>query len=230
MQDILTSLELTPADVPNLPAKARSALLACLLRWEHWDAARRCLHQLLVSHSHLVSVYDDLARAYLGLGQPDRALEMMDRRHALRASNSSRILEAKARLAAGDLASAQAIARELTAEQPDMLSVWSLQADLCLAAGDFDGVETALQQRETLRPEAVATALGLARLWLARGDVDKALLWARTALARTERDERAPAIELLRLLERLYRATGQAAQAGATAADLHQRQQQDLDT
>jgi ATP-dependent DNA helicase RecQ len=227
--EILTTLQLAPADVPGLSAKVRSALLAYLLRWEHYDAARRCLHQLLVTHAQLVSVYDDLARAYLGQGQPQRALEMMGRRHALRVSSSSRILEAEAHLAAGDLAAAQTIARELISEQPDMLSTWSLQADVCLAAGDLDGAETALQQRESLRPEAATTALGLARVWLARGEAEKALLWARTALARTERDERAPAIELLRLLESLYRATGQPAQAAATAADLRQRQQQDLE-
>ena len=227
--DILAALELAPADVPALPAKARNALIAYLLRWEHHDAARRCLQQLLVTHGQLAFVYDNLTHAYLGIGQPTRAVEMMQRRHALRISNSSRVLEAEALLAAGDLAAAQAIARELVSDQPHMLNGWSLQADVCLAAGDFDGAEAALQQRERLQPETAATALGLARLWLARGDPDKALLWARTALSRTERDERQPALDLLRLLESLYRATGQPAQADATAAVLHQRQQQDLD-
>ena len=93
------------------------------------------------------------------------------------------------------------------------LLTWNLQADLSLAAGDLDGAETAWRQREALRPGATSAALGTARVWQARGDLDKALLWARTALARTERDEREPSATLLRLLERLYRATGQAAQA-----------------
>ncbi len=226
--DILAALNLPPTEVPTLPARARNALLSYLLRWEEYEAARRCLQQLLVTHSHLVSLYDDLARAYLGLGQPDRAVEIMRRRHALKSSNSSRALEAHACLAAGDLAAAQAIARQLTTEAPDLLMVWSLQADLCLAVGDLEGAERALQQRETLQPEAAATALALARLWQARGDLAQALLWARTALSRAERDEREPSVELLRLLESLYRATGQAAQAEATAARLHERQQQDL--
>jgi len=193
-EDILASLALTPSDVPDLPARARTSLIAYLLRWEHYDAARRCLQQLLVTHSQMVSVYDGMARAYLGLGQPDRALEILRRRQALQVSSSSQALEAEARLAAGDL----------------------------------DGAEAALQRRDGLRPEAAATAHGLARLWQARNDPEKALLWARTALSRTERDERRPSVELLRLLEALYSATGQPAQADATSAHLRQLHQQEL--
>ncbi len=85
-----------------------------------------------------------------------------------------------------------------------------------------------MQRRDSLRPEAAATAHGLARLWQARNDPEKALLWARTALSRTERDERRPPVELLRLLETLYRATGQPAQTEATAAQLQQRQAHEL--
>ncbi len=227
-EDTLTSLALTPADVPDLPPKTRTSLIAYLLRWEHYDAARRCLQQLLVTHSQMLSVYDDMARAYLGLGQPEKALEILRRRQALKVSTKSQSLEAKARLAGGDLDGAQAIAHELTASQPDLLTGWSLQADTCLAAGDLDGAEAALQRRDSLRPEAAATAHGLARLWQARNDPEKALLWARTALSRTERDERHPPVELLRLLETLYRATGQPAQAEATAARLQQRQAEEL--
>src|SRR5512139_1224950 len=100
-EDILASLKLTPADVPDLSASARNSLITYLLRWEHYAAARRCLQQLLITHSHLVTIYDELARAELGLGQPERALEILRRRHAIKDSNSSRILEARAHLAAG---------------------------------------------------------------------------------------------------------------------------------
>lgn len=227
--NILSSLELTPADVPALSAKARDSLITYLLRWGHYHDARRCLQQLVITHSHLVSVYDSLARVHLALEDAGRALEIMRRRHNLGVSNSSQALEARAHLAAGDHASAQAIARKLTDQHPHMLLAWSLHADVCLATGDLDGAEAALQQRETLQPETASTALGLARLWQAQGDAEKALLWARAALSRIERDERQPSIELLRLLEGLYRATGQPAQAGAIATRLQQRQQQDLE-
>jgi ATP-dependent DNA helicase RecQ len=227
-KDILASLALTPADVPGLPAKARASLIAYLLRWEHYDVARRCLQQLLITQSQNLAVYDDMARAYLGLGQPEKALEILRRRHALKVVSSSQALEAEIRVAAGDMDGAQAIADELTASKPDLLTAWSLKADTCLAAGDLEGAEAALMRRDGLRPEAAATAQGLARLWQARNDLEKALLWARTAKSRAERHERRPSVALLRLLETLYRATGQSSQAGATAADLQQRQAQEL--
>ena len=227
--DMLATLDLAPSDVPDLPAKARTSLVAHLLRWEHYDEAHRCLQQLLVTHSQLVSVYDSLARVYLAQDQPDRALEMMRRRHALRVSNSSRALEARAHLAAGELAAARAIVDQLASEHPDMLLTWRLQAEFCLATGDLESAEAACQRQEELRPGSAANAQGIACVWQARGDSEKALLWARTALARTSRDERQPSVDLLRLLETLYLATGQHAQAQSTADRLRLRQQRELE-
>src|SRR5512136_699262 len=132
-EDILSSLALTPADVPDLPAKGRTSLIVYLLRWEYYDAARRCLQQLLITHSQVLSVYDDMARAYLGLGQPEKALEILRRRHAIKVSSSSQALEAEVHLVSGDLDGAQAIAAELIASQPALLTAWGLQADICLA-------------------------------------------------------------------------------------------------
>lgn len=227
--DILSTLNLVPADVPDLPARERNALIAHLLRWGHDDVARRCLQQLLATHSQRVTVYDNLARACLNLGEPGRALEIMRRRHALRASCSSRALEAQIHLAAGDLAATQEIARELIDEHPDALTTWRLQTDVCLAAGDMAGAEAAVQHREELRPDSTSAAQGFAQIWQARGDNEKALLWARTALARTERDERRPPMDLLHLLETLYRATGQQAQAEALAARREQDERRELE-
>ncbi len=226
---ILSDLNLTPAEVPNLPAQARRSLISYLIRWQHDEAARRCLQQLLVTHSRQVTVYDSLARVYLAEGRGDLALEIMRRRHALSASNSSRALEARAHLAAGDLAAAQDIATELTEQHPDLLTGWSLLADLRMASGDATGAEAAIRQRESLRPDTAATAAHMARLWQSKGDDNRAILWARTALARSERDQRPASLDLLRQLESLYRATGQTAQAGDTADHLAQRRAQELE-
>ena len=81
-EDILPTLGIAPADVPSLPAPDRSKLIGYLLRWQHYGAARRCLQQLLVTDSHLVSVYDNLARVYIAENRPQKAVEMMHRRHA----------------------------------------------------------------------------------------------------------------------------------------------------
>jgi ATP-dependent DNA helicase RecQ len=228
-ENILCTLGLSVARVPTLSSRVRTSLIAYLVRWQHYNAAELCLQELLIGHSHHVSVYDNLARVYLAQGQPERALEIMSKRHALRVSSSSRALEAHAHLAAGDIASAQVIAGELIGKHPDLLLSWSLQADVRLAAGDTDGAEAAWRERETLQSDTAASAEGMARVWQERGDLDKALLWARTAVARTMRDERTPTVSLLCLLESLYRATGQEAQAEATAEQLQQHQEKELD-
>jgi ATP-dependent DNA helicase RecQ len=227
--DILTTLDVSPAEVPNLPPKQRKALVEYLLRWGHYEAARRCLQQLLATHSHLVTVYDHAARAHLGLEEYQRALEMMRRRYRLGISISARILEARIHLTAGDVDQANAIARDLSDEHPDMLSIPMLMVDICLAESDTSGAEAAVRQMETLTPGTAATAEQMARVWLARDDKHKALLWARTARARMDRDGRAPSIRLLRLLESLYGATQQSAQAEATATLLRHREQAELE-
>ena len=227
--EILADLNLEKTDVSSLPGPARTSLVAYLLRWEYYSAAELCLLQLLDNHSHLVSVYDNLARLYLATDRSDRALEMMNRRHAIRTSNTSRALEARIHLAAGDLASAQAILDHFRSEQPGLILTWNLQAELSLASGDLEAAEAAWDQREALRPGAAATALGLARVWQARGDIEKALLWARTALARADRNQRGPSKPLLSFLEQIYSAAGQDAQAESVRARLRQRKQDELD-
>jgi len=179
--DILSQLEITPASVPSLPAKARKALIGYLLRWEHPDTARQCLQELVAARGHLVSLHDSLARAHLALGDAGRALETMQRRQAIKTSNISRALEARVRLAAGDQRGAQAIADQMATEHPSMLLTWSLQADVRLALGDLDGAEAAWQRREALKPGAPENALGLARVWQARGDARSSPAWSSCA-------------------------------------------------
>jgi ATP-dependent DNA helicase RecQ len=224
---ILAELDLVPSQVPALPAKVRDELIGYLLRWQYDDDARRCLQQLLATDARRVTVYDNLARAYIGLGEPARALEILARRHALRVSNSSRVLEARVHLAAGARDQAQAIATSILAESPDLVTGHRLQADLLRAAGRWPEAEAALHQAEELRPNLPTTALDLARLWEAQGDSEKALLWARTALARSQSAGHPASVELLRLLITLYTAVGQQAEAGAATEELHHREKEE---
>ena len=161
--DILSALELTPDQVPGLPGGERTRLISFLLRWDHNVAAQRCLQQLLVTDSHRVTIYDALARAHLAQGESKRALELMARRHALGISNSSRALEARAHLEAGDLAAAQIASDALVDEQPDLLITWDLRAEVCLASGDMDGAEDAYRQYEERRRRRQRHALQFAK-------------------------------------------------------------------
>jgi ATP-dependent DNA helicase RecQ len=225
--NILAALGLTPSDIPSLPTKARRSLMAYLLRWGHFDAARRCLQQLLVTHYHQVSVYDALARAHLGLDDAERALEIMERRHALRTSSTSRALVARIHLARGDMEAAQRISQELLDDNPESVMAWGLCGDVALASGNWAEAEAACRRMESLNPVSPGAARRLARLHQQQDNTGEALRWAQEAVARCE-DHDAP-VDDLRLLETLLRESGQADEAEAVAQRLHQREQRELD-
>ncbi|MFB0534539.1 MAG: tetratricopeptide repeat protein, partial [Anaerolineae bacterium] len=225
--DALYALGLTPSDVPSLPTKARRKLSAYLLRWGHLDAARRCLRQLLVTHYHQVSVYDELAKAHLGLDDAERALEIMERRHALRTSSTSQALVARIHLVRGDVKAAQRISEELLDDNPESVMAWGLRGDVALANGDWTEAEAAYRRIESLNPTSPAAAFRLARLYQEQSNTDEALNQAQEAVARYE-DRDAP-VDYLRLLETLLRESDRIEEAEAVAQGLHQREQRELE-
>jgi ATP-dependent DNA helicase RecQ len=225
--DVLSALGLTPSDVPPLPTQARRSLTAYLLRWGHFDAARRCLRQLLVTHYHQVSVYDTLAKAHLGLDDAERALEIMERRHALRTSSTSRALVARIHLAGGDVEAAQRVSEELLDGNPESVMAWGLCGDVALASGDLAGAEAAYRHMKSLNPASPSAACRLARLYQQQNNIDEALSRAQEAVAYYE-DRDAP-VDYLRLLETLLRESGQPSEAEAIAQRLRQREQRELD-
>jgi ATP-dependent DNA helicase RecQ len=225
--DILAALGLTPSDIPSLPTQARRSLAAYLLRWGHFDAARRCLRQLLVTHYHQVSVYDALAKAHLGLDDTERALEIMERRHALRTSSTSRALVARIHLAGGDVEAAQRISEELLDGNPESVMAWGLCGDVALASGDLAGAEAAYRHMESLNPASPSAARRLARFHQQQNNIGQALSRAQEAVTYYE-DRDAP-VDYLRLLETLLRESGQTSEAQAIAQRLHQRAQRELD-
>jgi len=225
--DVLSTLGLTPSDIPSLPTQARRSLSAYLLRWGHFDVARRCLRQLLVTHYHQVSVYDALAKAHLGLDETERALEIMERRHALRTSSTSQALIARIHLARGDMEAAQRISQELLDDKPKSVMVWGLRGDVALANSDWTGAEAAYRQMESLNPTSPGAACRLARLHQQQNNTSEALRRAQEAVARYE-DRDAP-VDYLRLLETLLRESGQTDEAEAVAQGLRQREQRELE-
>jgi len=226
-EDVLSALGLTPSDIPSLPTQTRRSLTAYLLRWGHFDAARRCLRQLLVTHYHQVSVYDALAKAHLGLDDAERALEIMERRHALRTSSTSQALVARIHLAGGDVEAAQRISEELLDGNPESVMAWGLCGDVALASGDLAGAEAAYRQMESLNPASPSAACRLARLYRQQNNIGQALSRAQEAVAYYE-DRDAP-VDYLRLLETLLRESGQPSEAEAIAQRLRQREQRELE-
>ena len=223
----LTALDLTPADVPSLPTNLRRKLTGYLLRWGHFDQARRCLQQVLVTRPDQVSIYDDLARAYLGLEQPDRALEMMRRREALKVSTRSRTLVIRTHLARGDIETALEASESLTADHPDSKLAHVVRGDVLTKAGHYDDAEAVFRRLEAANPEDVSAARQLAHLAHRRGDPAAALIHVQQAAQRL--GDRPPPLDLLRLWETLLRETGQPAEADAVAAQLQARRTAERD-
>jgi ATP-dependent DNA helicase RecQ len=227
LSEPLTALALTPADVPSLPTTTRRKLTSYLLRWEYFDLARRCLQQALVTRPDHLSICDDLARAYLGLEQPERALEIMRRREALKVSLPSRALVLRALVAQGDLKSALEESETLLAENPDSNLAQVVRGDVLAEAGHYDDAEATFRRLEAANPESVSAARQLARLAHCRGDPATALAYVQQAAQRY--GDRLPPPDFLRFWETLLREAGQPAEADAIAAQLETRRAAELD-
>ncbi len=225
--DPLTALDLTPANVPSLSTNLRRKLTDYLLRWGHFDQARRCLQQTLVTRPDLVSIYDDLARAYLGLDQPDRALEIMRRREALKVSTLSRRLVICTHVARDDLETALQVSEALLADNPDNKLAQVIRGDVLAEAGQYDAAKAILCRLETIDPDDASAAYHLARLAHRRGEPAAALAHVQQAAQRY--GDRTPPQDFYRLWETLLRETDQPTEANTIAARLETRRATELD-
>jgi len=226
LSDPLAVLNLTPADVPSLPTATRRKLTGYLLRWGYFDQARRCLQQALVIRPDQVSIYDSLARAYLGLNQPDRALEIMRRRQALKVSIPSRALVIRACVAQGDLETAIQASEALIADNPDSKLAQTIYGNTLADAGRHDDAKAIFCRLQSTNPESASAARNLARLAYLRGDPAAALAHVRQAIQCY--GDRVPPLDFYRLWETLLRETGQTAQADDIAAQLMERRAAEL--
>jgi len=227
LPDPLDTLAITPADVPSLPTNLRRKLTGYLLRWGCFDQARRCLQQVLVTRPDQVSVYDDLARAHLGLDQPDRALEIMRRREALKVSTLSRRLAIRAHLARGDVEAALQASESLLADNPDGKLAQVVRGNVLVEAGQYDAAEAIFRHLEAVNPEDAAAARHMAGLAHRRGHPAVALAHVQQATQRY--GDRLPPPDFYRLWETLLRENGQPAEADAVAAQLETRRTAELD-
>ena len=113
-QDTLAQLGLSPDQTTHITGNRRKRLIGFLVRWEQYEAALACLDEMLALDPNLVSLLDAKARALLGLGQPQAALDVMQGRHRIRTSLSSRALEARIHLALSESDTSLRIARPET--------------------------------------------------------------------------------------------------------------------
>jgi tetratricopeptide (TPR) repeat protein len=170
-QDTLKELGLTPAATRRIIGNRRTRLINFLLRWEEYEGALACLEEMMAFYSELVSLHDAKARALLGLGQPDAALEVMHTRHERSTSRSSRALEARICMETGDTERALGIARELVGSKPDRVPLWGLLGEMQLAGNDDGAAMDTYRRLAESWPNSRTYLQGMLSVHQARGDL-----------------------------------------------------------
>lgn len=206
--DPLESLGLTAEQVGRLPSALRNRVIALLLRWERFPEALACADVALALSPHLVSLYDDKARALLGCGRPDEALQVVQARHALRESLSSWQLLGRAHLARGDGDAALAVAQRLCANAPDAVSARAYLAEVLIARGDLVGALAACNRLAELGPGRRSFLLAMLELYRRQGDLVSASAYA-VRLEQSAGDGEALPASTLRRLRDHYLASGE---------------------
>jgi ATP-dependent DNA helicase RecQ len=218
-KDLLVHLGIAPDDIACISGNDRSRLLNFLLRWQQYETALACLEILIPLHPELVSLYDAKARALLGLGRADAALEVMQVRHETQASIPSRRLEAQIHLALGDTDAALAIADDLVLERPKRTITWALLGEVHLTRNDLDAAQGAYRNIAELRPYSRAYYLGMLMLHQARGDFVTASGYA-VRLQRAATDDASLPVPTLFHLRDYFRASGEINRAEGVSTEL----------
>lgn len=225
--DALESLGLTPERIADLPSTLRNRVIAFLLRWERYQAALACADAALAISPHLVSLYDDKARALLGCGRPDEALQVLEARHALRESLSSWQLLGRAHLARGDADAALGVAQRLCANAPDAVSARAYLAEVLIARGDLVQALAACNRLAELGPGRRSLLLAMLELYRRQGDMVSASAYAVRLEQSAGEGEALPASTLRRLRD-YYLASGETHRAQEIASTLTERYAADL--
>jgi ATP-dependent DNA helicase RecQ len=225
--DTLAQLGLHPDQTTSLTGNRRSRFINFLLRWEEYEAASACLEGMLAGNPERVGLYDAHARALLGLGQPDAAVEVMQARHRIRVSLSSQVLEARVHLACGDRRAARAITERLVAQQPESVTAWRMLGDIHLACGDLDGALNAYRRLAELNPDSRSYLLGMVGLYEKQGDLVSASAYAVRLEGSADADRPLPATTLRRLRD-YYHASGESNRAEDLQAALSHLYAQEL--
>jgi ATP-dependent DNA helicase RecQ len=230
-QDTLTHLGLSPDQTTHITGNRRSRLINFLLRWEQHEAALACLDEMIPLNPRQVSLYDARVKALLGLDQPDAALDVMQARHQIKISLSSRTLEARVHLARDDTEAALGIAYDLVSERAESVMAWGLLGEVHLARDDFDAALAAYRHLSELRPHSRAYLLGMLALHQARGDHVTASGYAVRLQRSADEGQSLPARTSRRLRD-YYRASGETNRADdveAALADLFKAELAELE-
>lgn len=161
-------------------------------KWGDWANAVWIWESVLGSRPYVAAIMTNVARGYAQMGQPDKAMEMLERAKKIQPlAPSVRSLEVILLSRNGNEAKALDIAREdINAGRYDYDMV-NTGFILAMRARDWDLAIKSMELRNKGWPASKAD--GDARIgnaWIGKGDVNKAMEYFRSALAATPADQR----------------------------------------
>lgn len=163
-----------------------------LARWGDWKNAVWIWESVLGSRPYVAAIMTNVARGYAQMGQPDKAMEMLERAKKIQPrAPSVRSLEVILLSRNGNEAKALAIAREdINAGKYDYDMV-NTGFVLAMRAQDWDLAIKSIELRSKGWPATKADGdAKIGNAWIGKGEVNKAMEFFRAALAATPPEQR----------------------------------------
>jgi ATP-dependent DNA helicase RecQ len=222
---ITTQIHLLPASMASLPQELRDLLLVYLQRWGEPAEQIEVAELLRNAQGDWPALLDYLAHAYLAAHNPQRAMEIIERRQRRNTTIGSHALEARALLALGLRDAARQVALELAAANPRNGVALGAAAQVLAATADFETASAPVMAYLEAKPYDLQGTLALALVAIGTGRPD-------LADAQLQRlGGGIPAgitVEQLVLLQEIAQTLGKRETAAAAALEIQRRQQQEL--
>jgi ATP-dependent DNA helicase RecQ len=160
----LSRFNLTASHIASFPPEVRDRVLDYLQSWGTPAEQLEVVQILRQTHGPLLFLLDYYALAALANGEPELALEIVERRQRRGATIASQAIEARALLAAGHADHAVAIADDISQANPRHALVVRVAATIYTAVGHFDQAAALMNAYLQHRPHDLSVELTFARL------------------------------------------------------------------
>jgi ATP-dependent DNA helicase RecQ len=168
------SLDLTDLAFDELPVDICLALARALFRRGQSDDARRALESACLAAYDNITLADQCAEACLELGQPERALTILEARLAKSDAVMGYRLYAQVLLALGQQEAAMALCQRLRETHSGQLTAWNIIGDVARACNDLEAARDAYGEMLRRSPTSTSGLLGMASYHAAVGEEEAA--------------------------------------------------------
>ncbi|RIK44111.1 MAG: hypothetical protein DCC55_03600 [Chloroflexi bacterium] len=222
---ILDQLHLDANIIPSLPPEIRDKLLGFLRSWATPHEQVALVDILREAHGPLLFLLDYQAAAHLLQGEPQLALDVIERRQRRSTTVGSQVLEARALLALGHEGHAQDVADDISRAYPQNALAVCGAATIYGGLGRFDHARLLLETYLAQRPGDQVATLTVASLAHEADDHDLADQYTQRLGTGIPAELNNPQLQQL---EQLLVAIGKEESAKAVQLELARRHQVEL--